>query len=163
MQRLLHAYQQVRVGNPLDEGVLMGPLIDERALEEFRIALEEVVQDGGQILCGGGVIEGPGFFVEPTIVRAENQWKVVQRETFAPILYVMPYATLDDAIALQNQAPQGLSSSSVYLTCAACRTVFVGARERLRDCECEYRHLGRGDWRRLWRGEGNGRGARGRF
>jgi len=111
VQRLLHAYRQVRVGNPLDAGILMGPLIDERALEEFRIALEEVVQDGGQILCGGGVIEGPGFFVEPTIVRAENQWKVVQRETFAPILYVMPYSTLDEAIALQNQVPQGLSSS----------------------------------------------------
>ena len=111
VQRLLHAYRQVRVGNPLEAGILMGPLIDERALEEFRIALEEVVQDGGQILCGGGVIEGPGFFVEPTIVRAENQWKVVQRETFAPILYVMPYSTLDEAIALQNQVPQGLSSS----------------------------------------------------
>ena len=111
VQRLLHAYQQVRVGNPLESGVLMGPLIDEQALEEFRMTLEEVVQDGGQILCGGEVREGPGFFVEPTIVRAENQWKVVQRETFAPILYVMPYATLDEAIALQNQVPQGLSSS----------------------------------------------------
>ncbi|HBP87589.1 MAG TPA: aldehyde dehydrogenase family protein, partial [Nitrospiraceae bacterium] len=111
VQRLLRAYRQVRVGNPLEEGVLMGPLIDERALEEFRIALEEAVQDGGQILCGGGVMKGPGFFVEPTIVRAENQWKVVQRETFAPILYVMPYVSLDEAIALQNQVPQGLSSS----------------------------------------------------
>lgn len=111
VHRLLQAYQQVRVGDPLEAGVLMGPLIDEGALEEFRMTLEEVVQDGGQILCGGGVIEGSGYFVEPTIVRAENQWKVVQRETFAPILYVMPYATLDEAIALQNQAPQGLSSS----------------------------------------------------
>lgn len=111
VQRLLHAYQQVRVGNPLEAGVLMGPLIDEGALEEFRMTLEEVVQDGGQILCGGGVIQGTGFFVEPTIVRAENQWKVVQRETFAPILYVMPYSTLEEAIAFQNQAPQGLSSS----------------------------------------------------
>lgn len=111
VQRLVHAYQQVRVGNPLETGVLMGPVIDEQALEEFRIALEEVVQDGGKVLCGGHVIEGPGFFVEPTIVRAENQWKVVQRETFAPILYVMPYRTLDEAIVLQNQAPQGLSSS----------------------------------------------------
>lgn len=111
VQRLLHAYQQVRVGNPLEAGVLMGPLIDERALEEFRMTLEEVVQDGGKILCGGRVLDGPGFFVEPTIVRAENQWKVVQRETFAPIVYVMPYSTLDEAITLQNQAPQGLSSA----------------------------------------------------
>lgn len=111
VQRLLHAYRQVKIGNPLDAGVLMGPLIDERALEEFRMSLEEVVQDGGEILWGGRVLAGPGFFVEPTIVRAENQWKVVQRETFAPIVYVMPFATLDEAIILQNQVPQGLSSA----------------------------------------------------
>ncbi|MEO8326249.1 MAG: aldehyde dehydrogenase family protein, partial [Nitrospirota bacterium] len=111
VQLLLHAYRQVKIGNPLDAGVLMGPLIDERALEEFRIALEEVVQDGGKILCGGRVIDGPGFFVEPTIVRAENRWKVVQRETFAPIVYVIPFSTLDEAILLQNQVPQGLSSA----------------------------------------------------
>ncbi len=111
VQGLLHAYRQVKIGNPLDAGVLMGPLIDERALEEFRMSLEEVVQDGGEILCGGRVLAGPGFFAEPTIVRAENQWKVVQRETFAPIVYVMPYGTLDEAILLQNQVPQGLSSA----------------------------------------------------
>lgn len=111
VQRLLHAYRQVKIGNPLDAGVLMGPLIDERALEEYRMTLEEVVQDGGEILYGGRVLDGPGFFVEPTIVRAENRWKVVQRETFAPIVYVMPYATLDEAITLQNQVPQGLSSA----------------------------------------------------
>lgn len=108
---LLDTYQQVRVGNPLEDGVLMGPLIDERALQEFRISLEEVVQDGGEILFGGKVLDGPGFFVEPTLVRAENHWKVVQRETFAPILYVMTYRTLDEAIELQNNVPQGLSSS----------------------------------------------------
>ena len=108
---LLDTYQQVRVGNPLEDGVLMGPLIDERALQEFRISLEEVVQDGGEILFGGRVLDGPGFFVEPTLVRAENHWKVVQRETFAPILYVMTYRTLDEAIELQNNVPQGLSSS----------------------------------------------------
>ncbi|HNP29147.1 MAG TPA: aldehyde dehydrogenase family protein, partial [Nitrospirales bacterium] len=111
VQRLLHAYRQVKIGNPLDAGVLMGPLIDERALEEYRMTLEEVVQDGGEILYGGRVLEGPGFFVEPTIVRAENRWKVVQRETFAPIVYVMPFSTLDEAILLQNQVPQGLSSA----------------------------------------------------
>ncbi|HBP88435.1 MAG TPA: aldehyde dehydrogenase family protein, partial [Nitrospiraceae bacterium] len=111
VQRLLHAYRQVKIGNPLDAGVLMGPLIDERALEEYRMTLEEVVQDGGEILYGGRVLEGPGFFVEPTIVRAENRWKVVQRETFAPIVYVIPFSTLDEAILLQNQVPQGLSSA----------------------------------------------------
>ncbi len=111
VRRLVLGYQQVKVGDPLDADVLMGPLIDDKALEEFRITVEEVEQDGGEILFGGNVLEGSGFFVEPTLVRAENQWKVVQRETFAPILYVMSYQTLDEAIALQNQAPQGLSSS----------------------------------------------------
>ncbi len=111
VQLLLHAYRQVKIGNPLDAGVLMGPLIDERALEEYRMTLEEVVQDGGEILYGGRVLDGPGFFVEPTIVRAENRWKVVQRETFAPIVYVIPFSTLDEAILLQNQVPQGLSSA----------------------------------------------------
>ena len=111
VQRLIQAYQQVKVGNPLESGVLMGPLIDEKALEEFRMTLEEARQDGGEIIYGGEVLETPGFFVKPTLVRAENHWKVVQRETFAPILYVMSYQTLGEAIALQNQVPQGLSSS----------------------------------------------------
>jgi aldehyde dehydrogenase (NAD+) len=111
VQRLMQAYQQVKVGDPLNSGVLMGPLIDEKALEEFRMTLEEVKADGGEILFGGHVLEGPGFFVEPTLVRAENHWKVVQRETFAPILYVMSYQTLEEAMALHNQVPQGLSSS----------------------------------------------------
>ena len=111
VQRLIQAYEQVKVGDPLKPGVLMGPLIDEKAVEEFRMTLEEVRQDGGEILFGGNVLKGPGFFVEPTLARADNYWKVVQRETFAPILYVMAYEALDEAIALQNQVPQGLSSS----------------------------------------------------
>ena len=111
VRRLVPAYQQVKVGDPLESDVLMGPLIDDKALQEFRITLEEVKQDGGEILFGGKVLDGEGFFVQPTLVRAENHWKVVQRETFAPILYVMSYRTLDDAIALHNQVPQGLSSS----------------------------------------------------
>ncbi len=111
VQRLIQAYEQVKVGDPLKPGVLMGPLIDEKAVEEFCMTLEEVRQDGGEILLGGNVLKGPGFFVEPTLVRADSHWKVVQRETFAPILYVMAYQALDEAIALQNQVPQGLSSS----------------------------------------------------
>ena len=111
VQRLIHAYGQVKIGDPLEAGVLMGPLIDEKALEEFRVTLEEVLLDGGEIIYGGDVLESPGFFVKPTLVRAQNHWKVVQRETFAPILYVMSYQTLDEAIALHNGVPQGLSSS----------------------------------------------------
>ena len=74
-------------------------------------ALEEVRKAGGEILCGGGRIDRPGFYVEPAIVRAQNEYDIVQEETFAPILYVMEYETLDEAIALQNGVKQGLSSS----------------------------------------------------
>ncbi len=111
VKRLVQAYRQVKVGDPLASDVLMGPLIDSKSLEEFRITLEEVKQDGGEILFGGNVLEQAGFFVQPTLVRAQNQWKVVQRETFAPILYVMSYQTMDEAIEKQNDVPQGLSSS----------------------------------------------------
>ncbi len=100
--RLIAAYKQVRIGNPLEPGVLMGPLIDQAAVEAYRAALGEVKREGGEILYGGNVL---------TIVRAQNHWKIVQRETFAPILYVMTFRTLDEAIAMQNDVPQGLSSA----------------------------------------------------
>ncbi|THJ24105.1 MAG: aldehyde dehydrogenase family protein [Nitrospira sp. CG24E] len=109
--KLISAYKQIRIGNPLEPGVLMGPLIDHGAVEGYRSALEEVKQAGGTVLYGGQVLDRQGNFVEPAIVKAENQWPVVQRETFAPILYVMPFTMLDEAIALQNAVPQGLSSA----------------------------------------------------
>jgi len=111
VHRLLQAYRQVRIGDPLDPSTLMGPLIDQTAQQEFSRALTAVQQEGGEILCGGHPIDGSGFFVEPTIVKAKNHYRVVQQETFAPILYVMPFKTLKEAIQLQNQAPQGLSSA----------------------------------------------------
>ena len=109
--KLISAYRQIRIGNPLEPGVLLGPLIDRAAVEAYRKAIEEVKQAGGKVLYGGQVLDQPGYFVEPAIVKAENQWPVVQRETFGPILYVMPFKELDDAIALQNAVPQGLSSA----------------------------------------------------
>ncbi|MFO0706769.1 MAG: aldehyde dehydrogenase family protein [Nitrospira sp.] len=111
LDKLVKAYSQVRIGNPLEPDVLMGPLIDRAAVEAYRAALEEVLKEGGRILCGGKVLDRPGYFVEPTIVQADPQWSIVQRETFAPILYVMPYESLEDAIRLQNGVPQGLSSA----------------------------------------------------
>ncbi len=111
VSRLVAAYKQVRIGDPLEPGVLMGPLIDQAAVEAYRAALGEVKREGGEILYGGRVLPGPGYFVEPTVVRAQNHWKIVQRETFAPILYVMTFKTLEEAIAMQNDAPQGLSSA----------------------------------------------------
>jgi len=109
--RLVTAYGHIGIGNPLDPDVLMGPLIDRAAVDTFRAAIEEIKKEGGKILCGGQALQRPGYFVEPTIVRAQNHWPVVQRETFAPILYVMTFRTLDEAIRLQNDAPQGLSSA----------------------------------------------------
>lgn len=111
MSRLIKAYSQVRIGNPLDPNVLMGPLIDQAAVQAYVFALEEIKKEGGEILYGGHVLNRTGHFVEPTIVRAKNHWPVVQRETFAPILYVMTFSTIDEAIAMQNDVPQGLSSA----------------------------------------------------
>src|SRR5262249_5251697 len=101
-----------RIGDPLDAGTLMGPLIDPAAVENFRRAIEESVASGGEIVCGGGVRPRPGFFVEPTIVRGvSNDSPAVQRETFGPILYVMRYRELPEAVAMHNAVPQGLSSA----------------------------------------------------
>lgn len=109
--RLVKAYKQVRIGNPLDAEVLMGPLIDHVAVETYRAAIDEIKKEGGAILCGGHVLNRAGYFVEPTIVRAQPHWPLVQRETFAPILYAMSYRTLDEALAIQNGVSQGLSSA----------------------------------------------------
>ncbi|MEK7301231.1 MAG: aldehyde dehydrogenase family protein, partial [Nitrospirota bacterium] len=109
--KLVKAYAHIHIGNPLEPGVLMGPLIDQNAVETYRAAIEGIKKEGGKILYGGHVLNRPGHFVEPTIVRAENHWPVVQQETFAPILYVMTFRTIDEAIRLQNEVPQGLSSA----------------------------------------------------
>jgi L-aminoadipate-semialdehyde dehydrogenase len=111
LDRLVKAYKQVRIGNPLDGDVLLGPLIDHVAVETYRAAIDEIKKEGGEIVYGGNVLNRPGYFVEPTIVRAQPQWPLVQREAFAPILYVMTYRTLDEALAMQNGVPQGLSSA----------------------------------------------------
>jgi aldehyde dehydrogenase (NAD+) len=109
--RLVKAYGSVTIGDPLESENLVGPMIDEGAIDDMMKALEEVKKSGGEIICGGGRIDRPGFFVEPTIVKAKNDYEIVQEETFAPILYVMEYEDLDEAIALQNGVKQGLSSS----------------------------------------------------
>ena len=111
VEKLISAYKQVRIGDPLDTNTLMGPLIDDKAIEDFNSALIRVKEEGGDILYGGNVIKSKGSFVEPTIVRAENHYQIVQDETFAPILYIMKYDDLDEAIKLHNSVPQGLSSS----------------------------------------------------
>jgi len=108
---LVKAYGQVRIGDPLDEKTLMGPLTDEASVERFEQAVKRAQDAGGKVLTGGKRIDGEGFFVEPTIIRAENHWDIVQEETFAPILYVMSFKTLEEAMAMHNDVKQGLSSS----------------------------------------------------
>jgi len=112
VSQLKHAYAQITIGNPLDERHLMGPLIDEGAVKAFTGAVTEATTSGGKVVCGGKVIPGAGHFVEPTIITGlSNDNPLVQRETFAPLLYVIAYDTLEEAIAYNNQVPQGLSSA----------------------------------------------------
>ncbi len=116
-KRLVNAYEQVarRIGNPLDEKTLVGPLIDRFAVELFTNALEAVKAEGGRIITGGEVLEGPqypsGLYVNPAVAEAENHYRIVQEETFAPLLYMMKYKEFDEAIELHNAVPQGLSSA----------------------------------------------------
>jgi len=111
VKRLAAAYEQVPIGDPLAEGTLMGPLTGQRAVDDMLAALEAAVEQGGEIVTGGKAIEGDGFFVQPTIVKIGADAPIVQTETFAPILYVIEFETLDDAIAIQNGVEQGLSSA----------------------------------------------------
>jgi aldehyde dehydrogenase (NAD+) len=115
-RRLLSAYEQVRIGNPLDPETLCGPLIDQAAVDAMQATLEKVVQEGGEVLTGGEVLslegaESGGHYVKPAIVRSKNHFESVQHETFAPILHLIRVMDLDDAIAQHNAVPQGLSSA----------------------------------------------------
>ena len=110
-KRLISAYKQVNIGDPLEKDTLMGPLVNKNAVNDFSNAIERAIENGGEILYGGTTIDGPGNFVTPTIVSAENDWDIVQEETFAPVLYLMKYNSFDDAIFMHNDVPQGLSSA----------------------------------------------------
>ena len=126
VQRLVKAYEGVRVGNPLDDDTLMGPLLNQQAVDALMAARETVQAEGGEILYGGEVLEGDeypgGLYVTPCIASAENHFQIVQDETFAPILYILEYGSADasasdaieeveEAVAIHNDVPQGLSSA----------------------------------------------------
>lgn len=115
VRRVSEVYGRLRVGTPLDEDTLVGPLIDQGSYERMQQALDEAVAAGGTVVVGGDRVDVPGcrdgVYVRPALVRMPEQADVVRRETFAPILYVMSYSDIDEAIALQNGVPQGLSSS----------------------------------------------------
>ena len=113
--RLVEAYGRVKVGNPLEEGVLMGPLVDRAAADQMMAALDSVRDQGGEILCGGKRLDLPGLeggaYVAPTMVSAPADLPVMREETFAPILYIVEYDDFDQALAVHNSVDQGLSSS----------------------------------------------------
>ncbi len=126
VRRLVGAYGSVRIGNPLDNDTLMGPVVNQQAVDDLLAARQKVQDEGGEILCGGDVLDGDaypgGLFVTPCIAVAENHYQIVQDETFAPILYIIEYgssdatpaeaiAEMDEALQIHNGVPQGLSSS----------------------------------------------------
>ncbi len=118
-KKLVAAYKQLSIGDPLDENNHVGPLIDTDAVQNYTNALSEIKKQGGKAIVAGGVLEGKGYesgcYVKPCIYEVTNNLSIVQHETFAPILYVMKYKTLDEAIDIQNNVPQGLSSSIMTL------------------------------------------------
>tara|TARA_R110002051_G_scaffold71624_5_gene129403 strand:+ start:40725 stop:42278 length:1554 start_codon:yes stop_codon:yes gene_type:complete len=115
-EAVVSAYQQLRIGNPLDENNHVGPLIDTDAVAQYKLALEKVVSEGGKLIVEGGVLEGNGYesgcYVKPAIAEAKNDFEIVQHETFAPVLYLLKYSgDVENAIAIQNGVVQGLSSA----------------------------------------------------
>jgi aldehyde dehydrogenase (NAD+) len=112
---LVKSYKQIRIGNPLEEGILMGPLVDRDAVDTMMRILPIIKEQGGEIIYGGGEVEVPGCnsscYVEPVIVRAKRDMPILQEETFAPILYLLEYETIEEAIEIQNGVSQGLSSA----------------------------------------------------
>ncbi len=118
-EKLVNAYKQLRIGNPLDEKNHVGPLIDKDAVNLYLSSIEDCKKEGGKFVVDGGVLKGDGYesgcYVKPCIAEAEPGYAIVQHETFAPILYLLKYKTIEDAIAIQNEVPQGLSSSIMTL------------------------------------------------
>lgn len=118
-QKLISAYDQLSIGDPLDEKNHIGPLIDKSAVEQYLKAIESCKKEGGKFIVEGGVLKGDGFesgcYVKPCIAEAEPSFSIVQQETFAPILYVLKYTSIEEAILIQNNVPQGLSSAIMTL------------------------------------------------
>ncbi len=131
LEKLISIYSKVKIGNPLEEGVLIGPLIDERAYENYKKAIERCLNEGGNLLYGGERVEikglEGGYYVKPTIMEASPEMEIVKEETFAPILYVFKYRELEEAIEINNSVPQGLSSA-IFTTDLREMEEFLSAR-----------------------------------
>jgi aldehyde dehydrogenase (NAD+) len=119
VEKLVKAYKQIKIGDPLDSNNHMGPLIDKDAVKMYLQSIEACKNEGGKFIVEGGLLEGDayasGCYVKPCIAEAKPQFKIVQHETFAPILYLLKYKTIEEAIAIQNEVPQGLSSAIMTL------------------------------------------------
>ncbi len=126
-EKLVTAYKSIRIGDPLEEETHMGPLIDDGAVQEMMDAIEAAKKEGGEVLCGGGKVDRPGSFVEPTIIKAHPDMKIVRDETFAPILYVFEVDDVEQAIEMQNSVDQGLSSA-IFTTNVMSAETFLSAR-----------------------------------
>ena len=111
IDKLITSYSQIKIGNPLDSDTLVGPLVDNKAVKEYSDALEIIKNEKGEILYGGNVIQRDGYYVEPTLVKANMDMEIVREETFAPILYIFEFEALEEAIEAHNSVDQGLSSS----------------------------------------------------
>jgi aldehyde dehydrogenase (NAD+) len=114
-ESLITAYRQVRIGNPLDDGILMGPLVDREAVDNMQTAMAKIKEQGGKVIYGGDILSGgifdAGTYVTPAICEADAGMPIVGQETFAPILYLIKYQRLEEAISINNLVSQGLSSS----------------------------------------------------
>ena len=110
-EKLISSYSQIKIGDPLESDTIVGPLVDEKAVQDYSDALEIIKKEKGEVLCGGNIIKSDGFYVEPTIVKANMGMQIIREETFAPILYLFEFEDLEEAIEYHNSVDQGLSSS----------------------------------------------------
>jgi aldehyde dehydrogenase (NAD+) len=127
-ESLIAAYRQIRPGNPLEDGTLVGPLVSRRAVEDMMRGLEKIREQGGEVLCGGNPLDlAGGCYVQPALVRATPDMPVLKEELFAPVLYLVEFDALDEAIAWHNDVPQGLSSA-MFTTSLISAETFLSAR-----------------------------------
>jgi len=132
-ENLASAYGQLKIGSPLNPKMHVGPLIDKDSVDKYLDSIEKVKEAGGNFVVEGGVLKGKkyssGCYVKPCIAEVENEYQIVQHETFAPILYIMKYSDLSEAIAMQNNVPQGLSNVNIGTSGAEIGGAFGGEKE----------------------------------